>query len=90
VNGTDAAARRMRTWAENNPHCDTQGIQEDEWHGLARAALDLPYWVCPNCGSDYDQPGTCAEERCEAPLQRVESNGMRIVAKLTDDGWQPQ
>lgn len=34
-----AAADRMQAWAEANGQCDTQGIEESEWHELARAAL---------------------------------------------------
>jgi hypothetical protein len=31
----------MRAWAEENPQADTQGLMDDEWEALARAALSL-------------------------------------------------
>lgn len=36
------ASARMQRWARRHPEADTQGLDEDEWTGLARAALNLP------------------------------------------------
>lgn len=33
------AVRRMKIWANQHPWADTQGIVDDEWEGLAMAAL---------------------------------------------------
>lgn len=33
---------RLQDWAERHGECDTQGVVEQEWTGLARAALGLP------------------------------------------------
>jgi hypothetical protein len=34
------AVSRMRAWAAEHPEADTQGLMDDEWEALARAALD--------------------------------------------------
>lgn len=38
----ESAAWRMKEWASAHGECDTQGIMDDEWIALARAALNLP------------------------------------------------
>lgn len=39
------AVKRMKIWANQHPWADTQGLTDDEWAGLAMAALDIDWMV---------------------------------------------
>lgn len=76
-----SAVARMREWAHLHPECDTQGIMDDEWVGLAGAAFGLA-----DTRTDIQAATRWADEATHQAVKRneseVEAQRLRDVLSL--------